>query len=334
MKLTDFLMDKLISIFASVITAAFTAILLQVLGAGTYAGGFAAGFILLAQAAALILEFFRKREFFDAIQKNLESLDKKFLLSEMLEEPSFYEGKVLYNAIKAANKSMNDEISKYSRASREYREYIETWVHEVKTPISASRLIIENHPDEVTLNLNEELSKIENYVDQALFYCRSNNVEKDYVIKQTTLTEIVSSALRKHSRSLIEGKISVETSALDKPVFTDLKWTDFILGQILMNAVKYRSELPKIQISGVQNENSVTLILSDNGIGIPQKDIGRVFEKGFTGTNGRTAVKSTGIGLYLCKKLCDKLNLGISITSGEESGTIVSIVFPQSNMFA
>lgn len=333
MKLLSFLQDKLISIIIAVLTAGFSAGLIYVLGIGGYAAGFVAGLFLLGESAALLVEFIQKRAFYNTLLQNLDKMDKKYLLSEMLDQPSFSEGKILCEAAKQTNKSMNDEIAKYRIASQEYREYIETWVHEVKTPISSSKLIIENNRNSTTLNLNEELCEIENYVDQALFYSRSNTVEKDYVIKQTTLKDLVNSSLKKNSNLLIEGKIGVETSALDKTVFTDAKWTDFILGQILMNSVKYRSESPKIEIYGLKNENSVTLMIADNGIGIPQKDLRRVFEKGFTGENGRTTAKSTGIGLYLCKKLCMKMNLSISIASTVDSGTIVSIVFPKSNMF-
>lgn len=334
MKLTDFLKDKLISIVAVAVTCIFCVSLFGVLGVGGYAAGFVAGLFLLGQAVALVFEFFQKRSFYNSLMKSLDHLDRKYLLSEMAEEPSFYEGRLLCEVTKAANKSMNDEIAKYRRASQEYREYIETWVHEVKTPISSSRLIIENNKNEVTLNLYEELVKIESFVEQALFYSRSNTVEKDYIIKQTTLKELVSSVLRKNSAMFIEGKIGVRTFELDKTVFTDVKWTDFILGQVLMNSVKYCGNSPKIEIFGLQNDNSVTLVISDNGIGIPKKDLERVFEKGFTGANGRKTAKSTGLGLYLCKKLCDKLNLGISVASSENSGTAVSIVFPKSNMFA
>ncbi len=333
MKLTDFLRDKLVPVAIAAFTAIFCIALFSALGLGLYAGAFVAGVILLGQAAGLAFEFFQKRAFYNTLMQSLDRIDRKYLISEIIEEPSFCEGKLLYELTKAANKSMNDEIAKYRRASQEYREYIETWVHEVKTPISSSRLIMENNQNEITLNLAEELVKIENFVDQALFYSRSNNVEKDYIIKQTTLKELVSSVLRKNSRIFIEAGISVRTAALDKTVFTDVKWTDFILGQILINSVKYRSSSPKIEIYGMQSENSVTLVITDNGIGIPKKDLGRVFEKGFTGTNGRTTAKSTGIGLYLCKKLCTKMNLGISLASNENSGTMVSIVFPKSNMF-
>ncbi len=333
MKLTDFLRDKLFSIAASVVTCAFCVALFRTLGVGGYAAGFVVGVFLMGQIAALLFEFFQKRAFYNNLMRNLEELDRKYLLSEMTEEPSFYEGKLLCEVTKAAEKSMNDEIAKYRRVSQEYREYIETWVHEIKTPISSSRLIIENNQNEVTRNLYEELVKIENFVEQALFYSRSSTVEKDYIIKRITLKELVSSVLRKNSAMFIEGKISVQTNGLDKTVFTDGKWTDFILGQILMNSVKYRSSSPKIEIIGLQNDNSVTLVISDNGIGIPKQDLERVFDKGFTGTNGRRTAKSTGIGLYLCKKLCDKLNLGLSLVSEENTGTTVSIVFPRSNMY-
>lgn len=333
MKLKSYLWDKLVFIFITLVTAGFSAELAHVVGLGGYAAGFIAGLLILGQAAALAYEFMKKRDFYNALMQNLEKLDKKYLLFEMLDEPSFYEAEIFCEAIKVTNKAMNDEIAKYRLASQEYREYIETWVHEVKTPISSSKLIIENNRNSVTLNINEELYKIENYVDQALFYSRSNTVEKDYLIKQTTLKELVNSALKKHAKLFIESRISVEASELDKTVFTDVKWTDFILGQILINAVKYRSAEPKIRIYSIKNENSVTLMISDNGIGISEADLGRVFEKGFTGTNGRASSKSTGIGLYLCKKLCDKLNLGLNLVSETGKGTTLSIVFPKSNMF-
>ncbi|MBW7571774.1 sensor histidine kinase [Caproiciproducens faecalis] len=333
MSLKNFLADKVYHLIFVLLTASFAAVLLAVLGVGIYAAVFVPLLFLAGEAAALTLEFLRKRAFYNELLRNLEKLDKKYLISEMLDEPSFCEGKLLCECVKTACKAMNDEIAGYRHASQEYREYIETWVHEVKTPISSSKLMIENNKNEVTLSLNEELTKIENYVEQALFYSRSNHVEKDYVIKTTTLKALVGSALKKYSAALIEGRIRVETSALDKTVYTDLKWTDFIIGQILMNSVKYRSGEPEIKIYGLQNQNSVTLMIADNGVGIPKKDLGRVFEKGFTGENGRTSAKSTGIGLYLCKKLCDKLNLGISIASTEGKGTLVSIVFPKSNMF-
>lgn len=335
MKLRDFLRDKLIFILISVFTALFSATLFYVLGDGIYPGAYIACIIVLGQTAALGLEYFQKQSFYKPMLQSMEKLDRKYLISEMLDEPSFSEGKLLYDLIRAVDKSMNDEISKYRIASKEYREYIEAWVHEVKTPISSSRLIMENNPGEVTDNLSEELTKIENFVEQTLFYSRSSNVEKDYIIRRTTLKELVNPVLKKHSRLFIEGRVSVSTSGLDEVVFTDIKWTDFILGQILMNSVKYRGESPKVELIGTKNQNSVSLTIRDNGAGIPKKDLAKVFEKGFTGDNGRAlTAKSTGMGLYLCKKLCKKMNLGITVDSVQHEGTTVTIVFPASNMYA
>ncbi|NLG93634.1 MAG: HAMP domain-containing histidine kinase, partial [Clostridiales bacterium] len=196
MNFMDFLKDKAFSVLFVVLSSLFAVVLMNMLGVGAYAAGFITGRFLLGQAAALGMEYFQKKTFYNELFQHLEKLDKKYLLSELLDEPSFLEGKILYEVEKTTNKAMNDEIARYRLASREYREYIETWVHEVKTPISSSKLIIENNRNEITLNLNEELSKIENYVEQALFYSRSNSVEKDYVIKKTTLKELVNSSLK------------------------------------------------------------------------------------------------------------------------------------------
>ena len=334
MKLRTFLKDKLFYILSVFAVGAFIALFIAVLHAPAYAAIFLLFLYAFAVALPLVLEYLQKRSFYTPLLKNLEELDKKYLMSELIDEPSFTEGRILYEALVQSNKSMNDEIARYRLASQEYREYIEAWVHEVKTPIASSRLIIENNQSAPTLSIEEELKKIEKFVEQALFYTRSNTVEKDYVIKRTTLKALVASALKKNAPMFIENNVSVSSDNLDKEVFTDLKWTDFILTQILTNSVKYKKdEAACIRMIGVQNENSVTLYLRDNGIGIPQRDLARVCEKGFTGSNGRTTEKSTGLGLYLCKKLCDKLNLGLAITSEEGKGTTVAVTFPRSNMF-
>lgn len=333
MNIKDFIKDKIIYIVIMLVASVFLSSFVYILGNGVYAAFYVLLILILSQAAALAIEYFHKKEFYKQLLRNLDKLDKKYFISEMIDKPSFLEGEILFETVKQTNKSMNDEIAEYVSAMKEYKEYVETWVHEIKTPIASSKLIIENNKNQTTMNLYGELIKIENYVEQTLFYARSSNVEKDYLIKKTTLKELVNSVLKKNARTFIESRISLEISALDKIVYTDFKWTDFIIGQILMNSVKYRSSEPKIRIMGLSNDNSVTLLISDNGIGISKNDLKRVFDKGFTGENGRKIAKSTGIGLYLCKKLCNKLNLGISIASNENYGTSISIVFPKSNMF-
>lgn len=192
-------------------------------------------------------------------------------------------------------------------------------------------MVIENNKNEVTKSIDEELQKIENYIEQALFYARSNTVEKDYYIKKNSLKHIVNENIKKNKNVLIQEKIVLNIHDLDLEVNTDSKWVGFILNQIIANSVKYKKqdESLELEIYAKKGKQNVVLYIKDNGIGIKKGEITRVFEKGFTGTNGRLiAKKSTGIGLYLCKKLCDKLGIGIELNSIEEKGTEVRIVFP------
>ncbi len=332
MKLRDFLRDRWLSLLAVALISAFSAVLLIVLGAGAYAAGYVALLFLLGETAALAAEYLRRKSFYDRLEESLGRLDKKHLIAEMMPEPTFTEGKILCEVLSQAGKSMNDEIAKYRIETKEYREYVETWVHEIKTPISACRLILENNPGELSRELGQDFDRIENYVEQALFYARSGNVEKDYVLKRCTLRQFVSAAVKRHSSLLIGNGVKVEAEGLDLAVPADAKWLEFMVGQILINAVKYRRSAPVVRFCGSAGQNSVTLTVEDNGIGIPQKDLGRIFEKGFTGENGRMAARSTGLGLYLCKRLCGKMGLGISVASVEGDGTAVSLVFPVSDM--
>jgi hypothetical protein len=259
----------------------------------------------------------------------MNDLDIKYLLSEIIKEPEFIEGKFLYDLLKQANKDMHEHVKKYKDMESEYREYIETWVHEIKTPIASARLIIDNNQDEVTKNINYEIKKIEEYIEQVLYYSRSNNVSKDYIIKEISLTTLVRNAIKRNSRDFISRKISIDMEAVEGTVYGDAKWLEFILNQVIGNSIKYiREKGGKIKVYAVKNENNIALTVEDNGIGIIDNDINRVFEKGFTGENGRKFGRSTGIGLYLCKKLSDQLGLGLNLTSKIGEGTKVSIIFP------
>lgn len=277
----------------------------------------------------IIVEYVKSKKFYNEITSVMDNLDKKYLLSEIIEEPDFIEGKAVYDVLKEANKSMHEHVKKYRDMQSEYREYIETWVHEIKTPISSTRLIIENNEDKVTKSIDYEVRKIEDYIEQVLYYSRSNNVSKDYIIRELSLATVVRNTIKKNSRDFINKRISVDIEAVEGTVFSDGKWLEFILNQIIGNSIKYsREKEGKVRVYTVQNENNIVLIIEDNGIGIINKDVNRVFEKGFTGDNGRKLGKSTGIGLYLCKKLCDQLGLGLSLTSRLGEGTKVSIIFP------
>lgn len=219
-------------------------------------------------------------------------------------------------------------VSDAEAAQREYREYVERWVHEIKAPITAARLVCRELDGDTRRKLTVELSQIEAQVERALFYARAESLEQDCLIRKTDLAKIVSQAIENHRILLIQSGIRVETENMDCSVYTDEKWAVFILGQLLQNAARYQKEDPVISISAEPLGKQVKLTVRDNGIGIPDHEIPRVFDRGFTGSNGRTRGGSTGMGLYLCKKLSGFLELDIRITSEEGDGTCVTLTFP------
>ncbi|WP_186431053.1 sensor histidine kinase [Clostridium sp. BSD9I1] len=277
----------------------------------------------------IAVEYIKLKSFYTELTSVMDSLDKKYLLSEMIKKPEFIEGKFVYNLLKEANKNMHEHVKMYRDMQSEYREYIETWVHEIKTPIASTRLIIENNQNEITKNIDYEIKTIEGYIEQVLYYSRSNNVSKDYIIKEVSLPVLVKSVIKRNSRDFINKRISIDIGSVEGSVYSDAKWLEFILNQIIVNSIKYSKEkLSKVKVYSIRNENNIVLNIEDNGIGIVNKDINRVFEKGFTGENGRKLRRSTGIGLYLCKKLSEQLGLGLTLTSQAGKGTKVSIIFP------
>ena len=282
---------------------------------------------------SIIIEYFKRKKFYDNLLNMSEELDEKYLITEIIKNPNFLEGKIFKNTLEQIDKSMLENVNKYKYMTEDYKEYIELWIHEIKIPISASKMVIENNKNAITKSIDEELDKVENYIEQALFYARSNTVEKDYYIRKVFLKEIVTESIKKNKSSLIQEKISIDIHDLDIEVNTDNKWIVFILNQIIQNSIKYRKkENSVIEIYANQGKENVILYIKDNGIGIKQGEITRVFEKGFTGTNGRLSnKKSTGIGLYLCKKLCNKLGIGIELNSVQNEGTEVKLVFPQNS---
>ena len=256
-----------------------------------------------------------------------------YLLPEVVEDADFLEGKYLIQFLKEMENSMAERVKAYKKDHEEYKDYIEMWIHEVKLPIATGKMIAENHRSEAMDSMEEELQKIEDYTEQALYYARSYNVEKDYLIKEVPLQTVVAEVLKKNKKVLIAEKIKIQMEGLETTVFTDSKWMVFVLNQIVSNSIKYRGEDPAISFSAAKRKEQVVFTIRDNGIGISAGEMGRVFEKGFTGSNGRGKQKSTGIGLYLCQKLCSRLGHTIHLFSKEGEGTEVSIIFPRNSYY-
>jgi len=326
--------DKLLHLSVLGATVLLTAFLLTVLRLDMAATAFLCAVLLLGGLIPLTVEFVRKKVFYDTAAELLENLEPKYLLFELLEEPGFPEGVLFCQALAETNKAMSDAVAAAQREMGDYREYIEAWVHEVKTPIASARLDLENHPGPLADRLDEALFQIDGYVEQALFYARSGAVDRDYLVRAMPLKTVAAAAVKKYARPLIAAGFSVDLEQLDAVAYADAKWVEFILGQLISNAIKYRSAKPRLTFTQRVEEQTVVLTLTDNGRGIPAADLPRVWEKGFTGENGRTlTTRSTGLGLYLCKKLCSRLGVGLSLESTVGVGTSVSLLFPKGRFY-
>ncbi|MBN1068929.1 sensor histidine kinase [Clostridium botulinum] len=210
-------------------------------------------------------------------------------------------------------------------------DYYTMWVHQIKTPISALYMILQSmDSSEYKKIMNQELFKIEEYVEMVLNYLRLESMSDDLRLEEYCLNEIVHDVVKKYAVIFINKKISLDLEELDYKMITDKKWINFVLEQILSNALKYTNN-GKISVY-MDKKRKDTLIIKDTGIGIKKEDIFRVFERGFTGYNGRMNKKSTGIGLYLCKEILNNLSNKIFITSEVGKGTEVAIDFSRKNI--
>lgn len=331
MKFKDFIKDKKIEIILMLFSTMSIEIILLAYQIQLIVRVYVVASIILSLLISMLIEYYSKKSYYNNLLEKLDELDQKYLLSEVISKANFQDGNLFKEILEETGKSMLENVNKYKYAQEDYKEYIELWIHEIKTPISASKLIIENNKNEITKNIEEELDKIENYTEQALYYARSNTVEKDYIITKTNLKDMVNMSIIKNKTTILNNKFELNIHDLEKQVYTDSKWVVFILNQVIQNSIKYsKNENQSIEIYAEEQKEKVTLYIKDNGLGIKKSELSRVFEKGFTGENGRIiGKKSTGIGLYLCKKLCDKLQLAININADQNVGTEVTIVFPK-----
>jgi len=333
MEVIDFLKERIIFISINMLIILFSAFTLRVFKVDLDLIIFLSIINIISSLAFHIYDYIKRRNYYKGLIDNLESLDKKYLISDLIEEPTFIDGMILKEVLYSANKSMNDEIAVLRNSMIEYEEYINIWVHEIKTPIATTKLIIENNKNEITKSIDEEINKIDNYIEQALYYAKSSYSNDDYIIKKINLKEVVNKVIRKNARSLIAKKIKITLENLEEIIYSDSKWIEFIINQILINSIKYMNKNEKeILISSYKIEENIVLRIEDNGCGISEKDINKIFDKGFTGENGRKFTKSTGIGLFLCKKLCENLGLSIKVESQINKGTVIYIVFPINNI--
>lgn len=354
MKASEFFSDRIQRLLLMVAFAAATAFLL--LATGTSRGIV----VILSIVWALIfiigqmVDFFRCRSRLQELDAVMEGLDKKYLFAECAKvRGSVYERR-LFDLFRRSGRAMVSAVSDAEALQREYREYVESFVHEIKTPITAAELVCRKVDVEQRGKLLCELAQIGAHVERALFYARTENAQKDFLVREESLGELVAQALAEYRTFLVASGVRIQVGEIRQVVFTDRKWTVFLLGQLLQNCARYRREEPVVVIaaedvcgeagalggaSGMFGEGAavrplasagshlVRLTVQDNGIGIPAHELPRVFDRGFTGSNGRARGGATGMGLYLCRRLADSLGIGLEIMSECGAGTTVVLTF-------
>lgn len=324
----EFLSDRLREIVVQLLLTAIAVLFLAATGTQTGVLTILLLVFLCIFVTVHLSDFLRQRSRLLELEVILNGLDEKYLFSECTPTPKRLYERRLFELNRRAGRAMVSAVSDARAAQQEYREYVERWVHEIKTPITAARLMCRQMDGDTRRKFTCELEQIEAHVERALFYARAKSPERDCVIRQTDLDKIVFQAMENHRTLLIQNGVQVETMNLTHRVYTDEKWAVFLLGQLLQNAARYRSDAPSIKITARSLGKQVQLTVQDNGIGIPKHELSRVFDRGFTGSNGRARGGSTGMGLYLCKKLSAFLEMGLQISSEEGHGTCVTLTFP------
>ena len=334
MKFLKYVKDNLIGIVIYLVTAILITLMLAAFKTPSVALIITFILFILSGMLILIISYLRKNKFYKLFMNNLEKLDKKFLILETLPEPTTYEEKIMVNSLYEINKSMIENIKISQKNINDFKEFVEVWIHEVKIPISSLVLKCHNNKEKYDKSFLSQIRRLDNNIDEILYYVRSEDTEKDFIITEINLKEIVRNISLKNKDDLLENNIEFEVDLKAFSVNSDKKWLEFIINQVINNSIKYKKENESIiKIESSENKDKVTLEIYDNGIGIPEKDLKRVFDKSFTGTNGRDKVKSTGMGLYIVKKLCDKLGHNISIESKENEYTKVILEFGKNDVY-
>lgn len=252
---------------------------------------------------------------YEKIENIMDLLEKKYLIADVVRDKGDYQQRFYWELTRRATKAMMDELNLMEKQTLEYKEYIDSWIHEVKTPITAIQLICDNERSIVTDKIKLETKKVEMDIERMLYYSKSGETWKDYVISTHSLLEIVETSIMKIYQLFIHNNVKINIEIEKEIVYTDAKWSSFIITQILLNCIQYRKEEPTIHIYAQKEKESTSLVIEDNGLGIKPEEMERIFDKGYVGTNGRRNETSSGMGMFICKKLCDKLGIGIRAES-------------------
>ena len=273
-----------------------------------------AALCVLLGIGVLLLDFFRVRRR-HMVLRDLKEIDAELPEVRDIEAEDYRE---IVRLLREANREARTRSETDMAAMV---DYYTLWVHQIKTPIAAMRLRLQDEDSELSRALLSDLGRIERYVSMVLTYLRLENGATDYVIKETDLDSVIRPVLRQFAGEFISRKLKLDYTPAERKVLTDGKWLSFVVEQVLSNALKYT---PSGFVS-ISMEEPAALVIRDTGIGIPPEDLPRVFERNYTGLAGRADTRASGIGLSLCKSVCDRLGHTISIESTPGEGTSVRI---------
>lgn len=320
MKFKDYFLNKITEILGTFFVLFLMLEFLYIIG-NTFSVVFMIGMVIaILIMTKYLMDWYRKKKYFEIITERVKDLKEPWLIAELLPVSYTIEDEIYQELLRKVGSSAIEEIHKIEDEQKEYEDYIEQWIHEVKTPITSIHLMLENRISEnpgLKKDLNVELSRLENDVELALYYARSEQIYRDYLIQKLNVRKVLLKVVNKNRTVIMNSSVAIDLDC-DEALYAygDEKWLVFMLTQVLLNAIKYKAEADaKVVMRAKRDNKRIVLNIIDNGKGIKKEELPRIFDKGFTGSNGRDNEKSTGMGLYLVHKLCEKLEIDIEADS-------------------
>ncbi len=309
-----------------------TAIMARALGFSLPATVSLALFLLCIVGLIITYEYVREKRFWKSLADICNNATMFSQITSLVTEPVFPEGRIAYEAAERVTSLANAELTEAYQDGNNYRDYIELWIHEAKMPIAAAKLITDRLSGSDAAGIALELESIERQVEQALYFARAGNVANDYAIREVSLVEVAKEACKHNARFLISKNVSPHIEIDENlTVLSDKPWLLFIVGQVIVNSAKYGASNITFTAESCNEGTShgrTVLEIKDDGVGICASDVPRVFDRGFTGVNGRKTGSATGMGLYLIAVMCSRLGIDVFLASDEGKGTRVVFTFP------
>lgn len=320
----SYLRDRAWAVILGVFCVAFLAFMLGVLGLGPHAIFVCAAFVTLCLATMLAWGYLRRRRWYRELDDVLGSLEHAYYLAELMGRPAFLEGKVLLEACDAVCRADTADIAAQRERAEVLARFVDMWTHEIKTPLAAARLTLARMRGPEAMALRKDVERIELACERALFSLRTSSLSRDYRIVETPLAQVCRESIKSLANLLIDSGVGVQVDiGVQVRVQTDASWLRFVLRQVLSNAAQYGACTVGFSVAegpAALGLDGVVLQVCDDGAGVPSDEVPHVFDRGYSGTNGRNEGTSTGYGLFLAAEVCREMGLGLTFASEEGRG--------------